>query len=226
MGVAESMEFDVAYLMAQWPALMRGLAMTVQVSAISIALSVAIGILGAACRVLHIPLLSPLVAAYVEFIRNTPLLVQLFFIFFGLPTVGVKLSIFWSGVLCLTAWAGAFQVENVRGGLAAVAKGLQEAALSLGHHPLQFFRLVALPLAVRVSLPAMLNTSISLLKNSAYLQTIGLVELNFVAVDRMSMDFRAIEMFTAICAIYLTLVLALSAATDQLETRLQRPFRA
>ncbi|HSB69727.1 MAG TPA: amino acid ABC transporter permease [Candidatus Methylomirabilis sp.] len=220
------MDFSLAYLTAQWPALMRGLLMTAQVSAISIALSIAIGVGGAACRLLAIPLLSPLVAAYVEFIRNTPLLVQLFFIFFGLPTVGVKLSIFWSGVLCLTAWAGAFQVENVRGGLAAVGKGLQEAALSLGHRPVQFFQLVALPLAIRVSLPAMLNTSISLLKNSAYLQTIGLVELTFVAVDRMSMDFRAIEMFTAICAIYLVLVLALSVATDRLATRLQRPFRA
>lgn len=220
------MDFDVAYLMAQWPALMRGLIMTVQVSALSILLSVAIGVLGAACRVLRIPLLSPAVAGYVEFIRNTPLLVQLFFIFFGLPTIGVKLSIFWSGVVCLTAWAGAFQVENVRGGLAAVSTGLQEAALSAGLRPVQFFRLVALPLAIRASLPAMLNTSISLLKNSAYLQAIGLVELTFVAVDRMSMDFRALEMFTAICAIYLTLVLALSVATDRLEARLQRPFRA
>lgn len=220
------MDFDVAYFAAQWPALMRGLVMTIQVSAISMVLSIAIGVVGAACRLLRVPLLSPVVAAYVEFIRNTPLLVQLFFIFYGLPTIGVKLSIFWSGVACLTAWAGAFQVENVRGGLAAVGKGLQEAALSLGHHPVQFFRLVALPLAIRVSLPAMLNTSISLLKNSAYLQAIGLVELTFVAVDRMSMDFRAIEMFTAICGIYLALVLTLSFAADRLEAQLQRPFRA
>ncbi len=221
-----NMEFDVNYLVAQLPALMRGLLMTVYVSAVSIVLSVAVGVVGAAFRLLRIPLLSPLVVAYVEFIRNTPLLVQLFFIFYGLPAVGLKFSVFWSGAVCLTVWAGAFQVENVRGGLAAVGKGLQEAALSLGHPPVQFFRLVALPLAIRVSLPAMLNTSISLLKNSAFLQTIGLVEMNFVAVDRMASDFRAIEMFTAICALYLGLVLALSVATECLAARLQRPFRA
>jgi His/Glu/Gln/Arg/opine family amino acid ABC transporter permease subunit len=220
------MDFDLRYLVDQWPALMHGLRMTVQVSAISIVLSIAIGVLGAACRLMRVPLLSPLVAVYVEFIRNTPLLVQLFFIFFGLPTVGIKLSIFWSGVACLTVSAGAYQVENVRGGLAAVGNGLHEAALSLGHRPLQFYWLIALPLAIRVSLPAILNTSISLLKNSAFLQTIGLVELTFVAIDRISMDFRAMEMFAAICGIYLTLVLALSFATDRLEARLQRPFRA
>jgi polar amino acid transport system permease protein len=220
------MEFDLAYLTAQAPALARGLLMTLQVSAISIVLSLAIGVVGAACRVLRVPLLSPLVAGYIEFIRNTPLLVQLFFIFYGLPAVGLKLSIFWSGVLCLSAWAGAFQVENVRGGLASVHKGLEEAALAVGLTPPQFFRFVALALAIRVSLPAMLNTSISLLKNSAYLQTIGLVELTFVAVDRMSMDFRAIEMFAAICVIYLVLVLALSVVADRLEARLQRPFSA
>lgn len=220
------MDFDVAYLTAQGPALLRGLVMTLQVSALSIVLSVAIGVVGAACRILRVPLLSPLIAGYVEFIRNTPLLVQLFFIFYGLPVVGLRLSIFWSGVLCLTAWAGAFQIENVRGGLAAVGAGLEEAALSLGLRPVQFLRFVALALAIRVSLPAILNTSISLLKNSAYLQTIGLVELTFVAVDRMSMDFRAVEMFAAICAIYLGLVLALSVATDRLEARLQRPFVA
>jgi His/Glu/Gln/Arg/opine family amino acid ABC transporter permease subunit len=220
------MEFDPAYFVAQWPALMRGLVMTMRVSAIAMVLSIVIGVVGAAFRILRVPVLSPLVAGYVEFVRNTPLLVQLFFIFYGLPSIGLRLSIFWSGVLCLTIWAGAFQVENVRGGLAAVSKGLEEAALSLGHRPAQYFRFVALPLAIRVSLPAMLNTSISLLKNSAYLQTIGLVELTFVAVDRMSMDFRAIEMFSAICGIYLVLVLALSLAADRLEARLQRPFRA
>jgi His/Glu/Gln/Arg/opine family amino acid ABC transporter permease subunit len=219
------MDFDVDYLTAQLPALMRGLVLTVQVSLISIVLSIAIGLFGAAVRLLAVPVLSQLTAGYVEFIRNTPLLVQLFFIFFGLPTLGIRLSLFWSGVVCLTVWAGAFQVENVRGGLAAVQKGLREAAFSLGLHPWQFFRLVAAPLAIRVSLPAMLNTSISLLKNSAYLQTIGLAELTFVALDRIAMDFRTIEMFAALFAIYLGLVLALSYAASRLEVHLQRPFR-
>lgn len=220
------MEFDLAYLMAQMPALMRGLVVTIEVSAISIALSIVIGLAGAACRLMRIPVLAQGFAGYVEFIRNTPLLVQLFFIFYGLPAIGLKLSLFWSGVVSLTLWAGAFQVENIRGGLATIGKGLREAAEALGLRPWLYVRLVAVPIAIRVSLPAMLNTSISLLKNSAYLQAIGLAELTFVAVDRIAMDFRTIEMFTALCVIYLALVLGLSFAAGRLEARLQRPFRA
>ena len=219
------MEFDIAYLNAQWPALMRGRWLTLQVSALSLVLSILVGVLGAAARVLQIPVLGKLVVGYVEFIRNTPLLAQLFFIFYGLPGLGLRLSLFWSGVLCLTVWAGAYQIENVRGGLETVGKGLREAAFSLGLSPWRFFRLVAAPMAIRVGLPSMLNTSISLLKNSSYLQAIGLAELTYVAIDRISMDFRTIEMFAAICVIYLLLVLTLSFFASRLEYRLNAPFR-
>lgn len=219
------MEFDVVYLMAQWPALLRGLWLTVQISAISIVLSLLVGVAGAAVRTLHVPVLDKVVVGYVEFIRNTPLLAQLFFIFYGLPGIGLKLSLFWSGVLCLTVWAGAYQIENIRGGLETVGKGLREAAFSLGLSPWRYFRLIAAPMAIRVGLPSMLNTSISLLKNSSYLQAIGLAELTYVAIDRISMDFRTIETFAAICVIYLVLVLFLSFLASRLEYRLNAPFR-
>lgn len=220
------MEFDLAYLAAQWPALMRGLWLTIQVSLLSIVLSVVVGLCGAAMRVLQVPVLDKAVVGYVEFIRNTPLLAQLFFIFYGLPGLGLKLSLFWSGVLCLTLWAGAYQIENIRGGLETVGKGLREAAFSLGLSPWRFFRLIAAPMAIRVGLPSMLNTSISLLKNSSYLQAIGLAELTYVAIDRISMDFRTVEMFAAICVIYLALVLTLSFCASRLEYRLNTPFRS
>lgn len=218
------MDFEPSYLWGQLPALGRGLLLTVQVSAISIALSLIVGLFGAAARTLRVPLLSQIVVGYVEFVRNTPLLSQLFFIFYGLPTIGLRLSLFWSGVVSLTVWAGAYQVENIRGGLETVVKGLREAAFSLGLTPWRFFRLIAAPLAVRVSLPAMLNTSISLLKNSSYLQAIGLTELTFVAVDRISMDFRTLEMLVALCVIYLALVLTLSFLTSLLARHLRKPF--
>jgi polar amino acid transport system permease protein len=219
------MEFDVAYLTAQGPALLRGLWLTIQVSALSIVLSLLVGVAGAAVRMLKVPVLDKLVVAYVEFIRNTPLLAQLFFIFYGLPGLGLRLSLFWSGVLCLTVWAGAYQIENIRGGLETVGKGLREAAFSLGLSPWRYFRLIAAPMAIRVGLPSMLNTSISLLKNSSYLQAIGLAELTYVAIDRISMDFRTIEMFAAICVIYLVLVLILSFLASRIEYRLNAPFR-
>jgi His/Glu/Gln/Arg/opine family amino acid ABC transporter permease subunit len=219
------MEFDVPYLLRHLPALGLGLALTIQVSALAIVLSVFVGLVGASLRVMRFPVLSQAAAAYVEFIRNTPLLVQLFFVFFGLPTVGLTLSLFWSGVFALTLWAGAFQIENVRGGLASVSPGLNEAARALGLSKGQYLRLVGLPLAIRVGLPSILNTSVSLIKNSAYLSAIGLQELTGVAFDRIAMDFRAFEMLSVLLAGYLSVVLTLSAAVRAFEYRLQAPFR-
>ncbi len=219
------MDFDLDYLVAQWPALLDGLVMTLKVSVLAIVLSLAIGVVGGAVRLFRVPLMAQLAALYVELIRNTPILVQLFFIFYGLPAVGLGLSLFWSGVLCLSLWAGAYQVENLRGGLATVERGMREASLALNLKPWQYFCLIALPIAVRTALPAVLNTAISLLKNSSYLQAIGLAELTFVAVDRIATDFRALEMFSAICVLYLCLVAVLALATQRLSAHLQRPFR-
>jgi His/Glu/Gln/Arg/opine family amino acid ABC transporter permease subunit len=219
------MDFDLNYLMMQWPALLDGVLMTLRVSLLAISCSLLIGILGGAVRSFRIPILSQAVVLYVELIRNTPILVQLFFIFYGLPAIGLELSLFWSGVVCLSLWAGAYQVENIRGGLATVEQKMREASMALSLKPHQYFYLVALPIAFRTSLPAVLNTAISLLKNSSYLQAIGLAELTFVAVDRIATDFRAIEMFSAICVMYLILVAVLSLLTGRLSAHLQRPFR-
>ncbi|BBK36567.1 amino acid ABC transporter permease [Allostella sp. ATCC 35155] len=217
--------FDFGYILANGTALLEGLWMTVLVSLISILLAAAIGVAGAAARVFRVPVLSQFFAGYVEFVRNTPLLAQLFFIFYGLPSIGMGLSVFWSGVAALTIWGGAYNVENMRGGFLAVSKGMREAALSLGLKPLHYLWLVAIPLGLRVAIPAMLNTSVSVLKNSSYLQAIGFAELTFVAMDRVATDFRTLEMFAAIGTLYLALVLLLSFAVRRLEWHLQRPFR-
>lgn len=217
-------QFDFGYILANGPALLEGLGVTVLVSLLSIVLSAAVGMVGAAVRVFRVPVLSPLFGFYVEFIRNTPLLAQLFFIFYGLPSIGMGLSVFWSGVAALTAWGGAYNVENMRGGFLAVSKGMREAAFSLGLRPLYYLWLVAIPLGLRVAIPAMLNTSVSVLKNSSYLQAIGLAELTFVAMERVAMEFRTLEMFAAIGTLYLALVLVLSYVVRRLEYRLQRPF--
>ncbi len=219
------MEFDVNYLVAQAPALLRGLVVTIEVSVISLVFSLIIGFLGAAVRLQKVPIVSHVVTGYIEFIRNTPLLVQIFFIFYGLPVLGLKMNLFWSGVVALTVWAGAFQIENIRGGATAVSKGLKEAGMALGLGNWQFFALVVAPIAIRVSIPSVLNTSISMIKNSALLQTIGLAELTFVAVDRIAMDFRTMEMFSAICVMYLALVLVLSAFASLLSVYFSKPFK-
>ena len=218
-------DFDFAYIWANTPALLGGLAVTVEVSAISILIALAIGIVGASVRVLEVPVFSQFVSFYVGFIRNTPLLVQIFFIFFGLPAVGLALPIFTSGVVALAAWGGAYNVENVRGGFLAVPKGLHEAARALGLKPAHYILLVAIPVGLRVAIPSVLNTAVSVLKNSAYLQSIGLAELTFVAMEKVAKEFRTLEMFAAIGVLYLVLVLILSWLVRRLEHVLQRPFR-
>lgn len=199
--------------------------MTLVISGISIVFSVLIGTVCASLRLFRVPILSQIATVYVHFIRSTPLLVQIFFIFFGLASFGLGLSGFWSGVLALSLWGGAYNTENVRGGLAAVDKGLHEASMSLGLKPIHYLRLVALPIGLRVCIPALLNTAVSVLKNSSYLQAVGVAELTFVAMNRVAMDFRTLEMFLAIGTIYLVIVLVLSAAVRRLEVVLQAPFR-
>jgi polar amino acid transport system permease protein len=196
-----------------------------QVSIVSMVLACAIGVSGAALRVLEVPIAARIVAGYVTFIRSTPLLPQIFFIFYGLASLGLPLTDYWSGVLALSLWGGAYNTENVRGGFLAVPQGLRDAATALALRRLDYLVLVALPIGLRVSIPAILNTSISVLKNSAYLQAVGLAELTFVAMERVAQDLRTLEMFAAIGILYLTLVLVLSVLVRRIEIGLSRPFR-
>ena len=216
--------FDWTYLYRTLPALLMGLKMTILVSVLAIVISLAIGAAGAAMRLSGNPLLVWPARSYASFIRNTPLLVQLFFIFYGLPAIGLRLSAFWSGVACLALWGGSYHLDSFRAGYLGVSHGVKEAAASLGLKTWQYALLVALPIALRTAVPSMLNTSIAMVKNSSYLQAIGLAEMTFVAIDRISLEFRTIELFAALCALYLVLVLAMSTAAHRLELHLQRPF--
>lgn len=218
------MLLDWKYIYAALPDLMAGLAMTLLVSGLAIVLSLLIGAAGCAARMSRFRWLSALVAGYVEFIRGTPYLVQVFFVFYGLPSLGMPLSVFWSGVVALTAWASVFHIESFRAGLAAVHRGMRDASASLGLKPWHHAVFVVGPIALRAALPSLLNTVVATVKNSAYLQAIGLVELTFVAVDRIAYEFRTVEMFAAICVIYLAVVLTLSGLGHRLERRLERPY--
>ncbi|MFB9948257.1 amino acid ABC transporter permease [Rhizobium puerariae] len=215
---------DWVYIYKALPDLMNGLGMTLLVSGVAICLSLLLGVVGAALRTSGIRPLELLVTGYVEFIRGTPYLVQIFFIFYGLPSIGLKLSIFWSGALALTIWASAFHIESFRAGLAAVGQGIRDASASLSLKRWQHAWFIVLPLALRAALPSAMNTIVATVKNSAYLQAIGLVELTFVAVDRIAYEFRTVEMFASICVIYLLCVFILSGLGHRLERRLNRPF--
>jgi polar amino acid transport system permease protein/polar amino acid transport system substrate-binding protein len=159
------------------------------------------------------------VAVYVEIIRNTPLLIQIFFIYFGLPLVLVKLPAFASGLLALTLYSAAYNAEVFRAGLEAVPNGQREAARSAGLSGWQQMRYVVLPQAVRIAFPALGNNLVSLVKNSSLVSAIGMVELMFVANDISFNNFRSFEIYGAAMIYYVIIILALSRALALVERR-------
>jgi len=147
----------------------------------------------------------------VEAIRNTPLLVQVFTLFFVLPPLGITLSPFIVGCIALVAWGGAYNVENFRAGLGAVSHRYLEGAWALGFSRTRAFLNITVPIGARLSLPGLTNTMISILKNSALMLGIGLAELTFT-VQRLSAEtFRTVELFVVLGIVYLALVLVLSS---------------
>lgn len=207
------------------PVLLRGALLTIEVSLLAIALATVLGVAGAAARLSGARLLRLAGSAYVEVFRNTPLLVQIFFLFFGLPRVGIRLSAFHSGLLALALYTGAYNTEAFRAGLEAVPRGLREAAAALGLSAWQRFRYVVLPIAVRIALPALGNNFIALLKNSSLVSTIGMVELTFMARDLETWTFRSFDVYGLATLIYLGLVLVLSWLLRGAETRMLRSAR-
>ena len=157
--------------------------LTIKIGWIGIALSVVIGVVAAFILHFKIPVLAQIVKVYVELFRNTPLLVQLFFIYFGLPKIGISISAEVCGSVGLGLLGGSYMAESFRSGLDAVPDLQTEAALALGMNRLQLFRSVILPQAVSISVPAIVANIIFLLKETSVFSAISLMDLMFTAKD-------------------------------------------
>ena len=203
--------------------LLHGLENTLKVSGLAIAGSYAIGIVLGAARAHRIPVVSQLAAVYVEVIRNTPILVQIFMIFYGLPQFGILLDQFTVAWLSVMVWGGAFHTENFRAGFGAVSHNHREAALALGFKPLGAFLNVTLPIGGRIALPSSINTAISVVKNTSLMYVIGYPELTTTALNISNLTLQTTEALTVLAIVYLALVWSLSAAIRLLETRLALP---
>jgi polar amino acid transport system permease protein len=200
---------------------------TAKVSAIGIAGAFLIGIVFGAARAHRIPVLSQLAACYVELVRNTPLLVQVFLLYFGLPQIGIRLTAFQAAWIAVTVWGGAFSIENFRAGFGAVSAGYREAAYALGFDKLRTFLNITLPIGGRIALPASINTFVAILKNTAILgPAIGFSELTNQAYSLESTYFKPLEVYLVLAVVYLAIVWALSLAIRALESRLALPGRA
>jgi His/Glu/Gln/Arg/opine family amino acid ABC transporter permease subunit len=206
--------------------LLDGLWATLKLSGVAIAGSLVIGAVLGASRAHRIPVVSQLAAIYVEVIRNTPILVQIFMWYFALPQVGIKLDDFTVAWLAVTIWGGAFNTENFRAGFEAVPYRYREAAFGLGFGRIKTFLNVTLPIGGRISLPSSINTYIAVLKNTALLWVIGYPELTKTATDINSATLQTLETFFVLGVVYLTLVWTLSGLIRLLESRLALPESA
>jgi polar amino acid transport system permease protein len=204
------------------PYLLEGAGLTVMISAVAMVVATVLGLALAALSQAPARLVRRLVGAYVEVFRNTPLLIQIFIVYFGLPQLGLKLSPFLSGLSALVFYAAAYNTEIFRAGLEAVPRGQLEAARSLGLSALATLGWITVPQALRISFPALGNNLVSLVKNSSLVSTIGMVELMFVANDISFNNFRTFEIYGATAVIYVVLVLALTRLLRVAERRLLR----
>jgi His/Glu/Gln/Arg/opine family amino acid ABC transporter permease subunit len=214
---------DLPSLALALPQLLAGLRTTLLVCAVGVTGALALGLAGGAVRASRVPVASQAVQALVEVVRNTPLVVQMVLLYFGLPEVHVTFTAFEAASLALVLWGGAYNVENFRAGFDAVNREYREVAGALGLGAWATMRYVVLPIGVRTALPSVGNTCISVVKNSSYSVAIGLPELTTTAVDLGALTFRVFEMFAVLALTYLALVGALSALMSAIERRLALP---
>lgn len=211
-------EFPELYFIGLW--------LTIQISVLGLIGAMVLGTIAALFRVGPLVPLRWIGAAYVEFFRNTPLVVHLFFLFLGLPALGIRLSSdtfesnFRAAFIGMALYHGAYVAEIVRGGLLGVDRGQIEAARSLGLSYVQMLQDVQLPQTFRAVIPPLGNIAIALVKNTSLASTIGVAELLFAAEIVESRTFRAEEAFIAATILYLLLTIPLGFVVNALERRL------
>lgn len=203
-----------------WGPLMEGLAITLRITAVSLLLAFAFGLATALGRLSDSLVARGLARAYLEVTRNTPLLVQLFFIYFVMgPVLG--LSRFASAILALSLFEGAYASEIFRAGIVSLHRGQWEAAYSLGLSTPDMYRFVILPQAIRRILPPLTSQAISLVKDSALVSTIAIYDLTMQGQAIIAETFLTFEIWFTVAAIYLFITVILSFMVNYLEIRLQ-----
>ena len=203
------LSLDFGAVLVQWPLLLHGLAWTVGLTVVAAVFGVALGVACAWARTDGPAPLRMVAATYVELIRNTPFIVQLFFIFFGLPSLGVKLTPEIASVLAMVVNLGAYAAEIVRAGVANTPRGQIEAARSLALSEAQVFLRVVLPPALSRVWPALVGQIIIVMLGSAVCGQIATQELSYYANLIQSRNFRAFEAFIIATAMYLALAIGL-----------------
>jgi polar amino acid transport system permease protein len=211
--------FQFSIIWDNWGLLLAGALTTFRISLLAIAFGLIIGIIGAICRTSNNKILDAIALTYVEIIRNTPYLIQLFFIFFGLPNLGLKLTAEQAAILSLAVNFGAYSTEIVRAGVESIAKGQVEAGMALGFKPLSIFRHIVLMPALANIYPALVGQVILAVLFTSVVSQIATEDLTFVGDFLNSRSFRSFEVYFAISLIYLAIVWIIKGMSYVIERR-------
>jgi polar amino acid transport system permease protein len=198
-------DFQFNVIWQNWRLFLSGVWLTIQITSVATGLGLVIGMLMAGLQLMKNRAVSGIIQAYIEIIRNTPFLVQLFFVFFGLPTLGIRLSAGQAALIALTINIGAYATEIVRAGVESITKGQIEAGRSLGLSGLQIFIYVILKPALMTVYPALTSQFILIMLNSAVISVISAQELAYQAKFLQSRTFRSFEIYFFVTFLYLGL---------------------
>ena len=215
------MEMDFNFIMEIIPTFVQGTIMTLNLSVISIILSIIIGLLIEAARYFNLKIITVISKAYIEFSRNTPLLIQVFFLYYGLTKFGIKLSGFICGVIGLAFLGGAYMAESFRGGIDAVEKSQIESGEALGLSKMQILNNIVLPISFSISIPAVVANCIFLVKETSIIASIAVAELMFVTKDVIGMYYKTNEALILVVLFYLIILLPISIVSRIIERRLR-----
>lgn len=215
------MENTIGLIARIFPFLMEGLGVTLMVSLCAIILGVTVGLFLTVLRMTDIGPLKILVRIYVSFMRGTPLLIQIFVIFYALAFTGLEIPAFQSGVIALSLNSGAFTSEILRGGLNAIPKGQYEAAEALGMSRFQILRRIIFPQVFRICIPQLTNEFIAVIKGSPLVSVITVVELTRTAQRFVSTTFQPIPIYLTAAAIYLIVISLLELVVQWQEKKMK-----
>lgn len=215
------MTFDTAFILSTLPAFFKAVGVTLQVGLIAIATSLLVALINATLLVLRTPYLWRLVQGYVELARNTPLLIQLFFVYFALPSLGLNISGFAAAIITMTFMGGAYLTEVLRAGVEAVPRAQLESGRAIGLSEGQLLRHVILPQAGLLSLPALFASFIFLLKETTVVSAVAVPEILYTTKNYIALYYKTYEMLAVLTLLCVLLFLPLSLLLRYLERRLQ-----
>lgn len=215
----------LALVMDSLPVLLQGALLTLKFAVLSMAFGLVIGIVVALMGISHQRILKTVARIYVSIMRGTPLLVQIFVVYYGLPSVGIALEPTPAGVLTLSLNVGAYLSESMRGAILGISRGQWMAAYSLGLTPIQTLRYIVGPQALRLAVPSLSNSLISLIKDTSLVSVITVTELLRTAQEIIAATYQPLPLYLAVALIYWILSTGLSVLQRLLERRLSLPGR-